>query len=64
MFLTNQDVIELTAWRRKLHAMPELSGAEVETAREVAAFLAATGADRIVTGLGFAIDYHDVFRHC
>lgn len=52
MFLTNQDVVELTEWRRKLHAMPELSGAEVETAREVRDFLAATGADRIVTGLG------------
>ncbi|MEQ9334396.1 amidohydrolase [Thalassobaculum sp.] len=52
MFLTNQDVVELTEWRRKLHRMPELSGAEVETAREVAGFLAATGADRIVTGIG------------
>jgi len=52
MFLTNQDVVELTEWRRRLHGMPELSGEERETAHEVAAFLAATGADRIVTGIG------------
>ncbi len=52
MFLTNQDMVELTAWCRKLHGMPELSGEEQETAREVAAFLQDTGADRIVTGLG------------
>lgn len=54
MFLTNQDVIELTAWRRKLHAMPEVSGEEVATAAEVQAFLADTRPDRIVTGLGGA----------
>jgi amidohydrolase len=52
MFLTNQDMIELTAWRRRLHSMPELSGEETETAREVETFLASTGADRIVTDLG------------
>ncbi|MBP2558652.1 amidohydrolase [Neorhizobium galegae] len=52
MFLTNQDVIELTAWRRKLHAMPEVSGEEVATAVEVQGFLADTRPDRIVTGLG------------
>lgn len=52
MFLTNQDVIELTAWRRKLHAMPEVSGEEVATAAEVQAFLGRTQPDRIVTGLG------------
>ncbi len=52
MFLTNQDVIELTAWRRKLHAMPEVSGEEVATAAEVQGFLADTKPDRIVTGLG------------
>jgi len=52
MFLTNQDVIELTAWRRKLHAMPEVSGEEVATAAEVQGFLADTKPDRVVTGLG------------
>jgi amidohydrolase len=49
MFLTNQDVVELTEWRRTLHRMPELSE---NTAREVMAFLSATKPDRIVTGLG------------
>ncbi|WP_230532608.1 amidohydrolase [Microvirga roseola] len=52
MFLTNQDLVELTEWRRKLHRMPELSGQEAETAQEVRAFLASTGPDRIVAGLG------------
>ena len=52
MQLTNQDVIELTAWRRKLHAMPEVSGEEVETAAEVISFLADTRPDRVVSGLG------------
>ena len=35
MFLTNHDIVELTAWRQKLHAMPEISGEEVATARYV-----------------------------
>ncbi|MCJ9754490.1 amidohydrolase [Neorhizobium sp. BETTINA12A] len=52
MFLTNQDVIELTAWRRKLHAMPEISDEEIATAAEVQNFLADTKPDRVVTGLG------------
>ncbi|MEZ0171286.1 amidohydrolase [Microvirga sp. TS319] len=52
MFLTNQDVVTLTEWRRELHRNPEISGEEAETARAVRAFLASAGADRIVTGLG------------
>lgn len=52
MFLTSQDMVELIAWRRKLHAMPELSGQEAQTAHEVCAFLSATNPDRIVAGLG------------
>lgn len=52
MFLTNQDMVELTEWRRRLHRMPELSGEEAKTAQAVEAFLNDTGADRIVTGLG------------
>ncbi|MGK6312095.1 amidohydrolase [Neorhizobium sp. DT-125] len=52
MFLSNQDVIELTAWRRKLHAMPEISGEEAATAAEVQGFLADTRPDRVVSGLG------------
>ena len=52
MFLTNHDVVELTAWRRKLHSMPEISGEEIATAAEVRAFLAATSPDRLIQGLG------------
>ena len=46
------EAAELVAWRRRLHAMPELSGQEAETAGEVAAMLGAAGADRILAGLG------------
>ena len=52
MFLTNQDVVDLVTWRRKLHSMPEISGEEARTAAEVEAFVAATRPERIVTGLG------------
>lgn len=52
MYLTNHDLIELTAWRQKLHAMPEVSGQEIATAAEVQAFLAETSPDRVVSGLG------------
>jgi len=52
MFPTPEDLAELTQWRRKLHRMPELSGEEAQTAREVGAVLAATKADHIVSGLG------------
>ena len=52
MFLTNQDVVELVTWRRALHAMPELSGEEAVTAAAVQRFLAATGPDEVVSGLG------------
>lgn len=52
MYLTNHDLIELTAWRQKLHAMPEVSGDETATAAEVQAFLAGTNPDRVISGLG------------
>lgn len=52
MFLTNQDVIELTEWRRRLHRMPEVSREEAKTAEEVQEFLKENNPDRIVTGLG------------
>lgn len=52
MFLTNHDVIDLTAWRRALHSAPEISGEEIETARRVQAFLQSAGADQIIAGLG------------
>lgn len=50
--LTNSDVAALTAWRRHLHAHPEISGAEAATAANVAAALADTGPDKVMTGLG------------
>jgi amidohydrolase len=52
MVLTNQDVVELVAFRRKLHRMPELSRQEAETAREVQAFLKMTNPDWMLTELG------------
>ena len=52
MFLHNQDLNELVEWRRKLHRMPELSGGEIETAKQVRAFLSSADPDRILTGLG------------
>ncbi|MDA9545479.1 peptidase M20 [Bradyrhizobium sp. CCBAU 45321] len=52
MFLTENDLNELVAWRRHLHAVPELSGQEAKTAEAVRARLHAAGADRIVSGLG------------
>lgn len=50
--LGNADMVELTAWRRVLHARPELSGHEAQTAATVLAMLRDTGPDRILTGLG------------
>ncbi|MER8653755.1 amidohydrolase [Mesorhizobium sp. M0847] len=52
MTLTNRDIIELTAWRRKLHQQPEISNEEEKTAKEVVGFLADTGPDKVLTGLG------------
>ena len=50
--LTNRDIVELTAWRRKLHQHPEISNEEEKTAKEVVDFLADTGPDKVLTGLG------------
>lgn len=52
MILTNQDLIELTAWRRKLHQHPEISDEEEMTAKEVVSFLADSQPDQVLTGLG------------
>ncbi|RWA72261.1 amidohydrolase [Mesorhizobium sp.] len=52
MTLTNRDLVELTAWRRKLHQQPEISNEEEKTAREVVDFLADTSPDKVLTGLG------------
>ena len=52
MVLTNQDMVELVAFRHKLHRMPELSREEAQTAQEIRAVLVATNPDRLITGLG------------
>ncbi|WP_421917221.1 amidohydrolase [Mesorhizobium sp.] len=52
MTLTNRDIVELTAWRRRLHQNPEISNEEENTAREVVEFLADTRPDKVLTGLG------------
>lgn len=46
------DVGKLTELRRSLHRMPELSGAEADTADCIAKVLAGYKPDRIMTGLG------------
>lgn len=52
MALTNQDIIQLTAWRRKLHQHPEISNEEEWTAKEVVNFLEDTSPDKVLTSLG------------
>lgn len=52
MQLSNQDLVELVAWRRRLHRRPEISGEEEETARAVVEFLEPTRPDRVLTGMG------------
>lgn len=50
--LTNSDIVELTAFRRLLHAHPELSGHEKQTAAAIGQALGLLSPNRIVTGLG------------
>lgn len=50
--LTNADLIDLTAFRRRLHAHPEVSGAESWTAATVADAMRALACPQVVTGLG------------
>jgi amidohydrolase len=52
MNLVESDFVELAKWRQHLHAMPEVSGEERETAAEVVRFLKGVSPDEIVTGLG------------
>lgn len=67
--------MELTAFRRHLHAHPEVSGEERWTAAQVAGALRDLGGARVVTGLGghggtaaagleIAVSYHDDFAAC
>ena len=51
-WLTEDDIAELTAWRRDLHRHPELSGEEAGTARRVVDMLTPTAPNRLITGLG------------
>ena len=50
--LTNADLTQLTAFRRHLHAHPEVSGAESWTAAQVADALRVLDCPQVVTGLG------------
>lgn len=52
MRFSNADIAELTAWRRRLHQMPEISGEEEKTAAEVVRFIADTKPDKVLTGMG------------
>ena len=49
---TEEDLRELTAFRRDLHRYPELSGEERETARRVRDMLTSTAPDKMLTGVG------------
>jgi amidohydrolase len=51
-YFDDAEIAVLQAWRHKLHQFPEISGEEVETAREVVSFLADTNPDKVVTELG------------
>lgn len=52
MDLTNRDIADLVALRHELHRFPELSNEEQQTAARIAAFMAQTGPDETLTGLG------------
>ncbi|WBU58897.1 amidohydrolase [Paracoccus albus] len=50
--LTNADITELTALRRKIHQAPELSGEEYATASLLAGLMQDFGADEVIAGVG------------
>ncbi len=52
MFLTEKDIVELTALRHELHRYPEISGEERETAARVVAFVSGLGPDKVIQDLG------------
>ena len=52
MTLSNRDIVELAAWRQKLHRHPEISNEEEKTAEEVVGFIADTRPDAVLTGVG------------
>lgn len=50
--IDDKEIAVLRDWRHKLHQFPEVSGEEVETAREVVSFLSDTQPDQVITELG------------
>lgn len=52
MFLSNDDLVELTAFRRELHRFPEISGQEEKTAARIRNYIQQMKPDRIIEGLG------------
>jgi amidohydrolase len=52
MFLTQEELTHINAFRRELHRHPEVSGEEAETARRVREALLLAKPDRIVSNLG------------
>jgi amidohydrolase len=52
MFLTQEELASINAFRRELHRYPEVSGEEVDTARRVLEALLLAKPDRIVSNLG------------
>lgn len=50
--LTNSDITELTAFRRRLHQHPEVSGEERETAARIVTALRDLSPAQVLTGLG------------
>jgi amidohydrolase len=50
--LTPEDMAELTAIRRELHRVPELSGEESGTAARIVELLEPIGPDRVITDIG------------
>ncbi|GLU29021.1 amidohydrolase [Brucella sp. NBRC 12950] len=52
MFLNDDQLSDIVAFRHALHRRPEISGEESETAGKVIEALEKTGADEIISGLG------------
>ena len=50
--LTNEDIHELTSFRRQLHRAPELSGEEAATAKTIYGAVTELTPDEVISGLG------------
>jgi amidohydrolase len=51
-YFNDMEIAILRAWRHKLHQFPEISGEEIDTGREVVAFLCDTKPEQVITNLG------------